>query len=60
MSIDSATMSESAILEAKAYFSKRMPGVLAGLKKLIENYNPIRIHEHQLSTFTQATKPERL
>ena len=53
-------MSESAILEAKAYFSKRMPGVLAGLKKLIENYNPIRIPEHQLSTFTQATKPERL
>ena len=60
MSIDSVSQSEAAILEAKAYFSKRMPTVLAGLKKLIENYNPVRSSDHQLSNFTQITKPECL
>ena len=52
MSIDSTSQSETAILEAKAYFSKRMPSILAVLKKLIEHYNPMRVPEHQLSTFT--------
>ena len=60
MSIDSTSQNETAILEAKAYFSKRMPSILAALKKLIEHYNPMRVPEHQLSTFTQATRPECL
>ena len=57
VSLEYVTSSESAILEAKAYFSKRQPSILACLKTLVEHYNP----EKPKSLITQthaSTKPE--
>ena len=54
VSLDYVTSSESAILEAKAYFNKRQPTILACLRTLAENFNP-----SYLSAQTQAsTRPD--
>ena len=56
VSLDYVTSSESAILEAKAYFSKRQPTILACLKTLAENYNPALPSRHASSH--ASTKPD--
>ena len=58
VSLEYVTSSESALLEAKAYFNKRQPSILACLKTLIENYNP-HGPTHSNTNYTHAsTKPE--